>query len=134
MPNISPLDKIANVPGFKPFMKKLSVFALVLIMVGAVLKLSGVHAGNSILITGMGTLIVVSFFLGRLFSCPYHTGVSLWKFALTLTGYSLAAALGGLLYIIMHWPGGKLFLIIGAGCLAISAIAWLFFFIPRNKQ
>ena len=119
------LDEIANAPGFKPFMKKLSLFAVVVTLAGVVLKLSGVHAGETLLITGMGTLSVLAFFLGWTFPGTYRIGAPLWKFAMTLTGYSLAATLIGLLFVIMHWPGGDKLLILGVGCMAICAIAWL---------
>jgi hypothetical protein len=128
------LDQIANAPGFKPFMKKITIFAAVVTLAGVALKLSGVHAGETLLITGMGTLSVVAFFLGWAFPGTHRIGAPLWKFAMTLTGYSLAAVLIGLLFVIMHWPGGDKLMIIGAGCLVVSGIAWLVYFLYYKKN
>jgi len=51
----------------------------------------------------------------------------LWKFSMTLTGYASAVVIMGLLFVVMHWPGGNRMLMIGVGTLVISAISWLFF-------
>ncbi|MBR3828108.1 MAG: hypothetical protein IKJ40_02245, partial [Bacteroidales bacterium] len=44
-----------------------------------------------------------------------------------LTGYASAVVIMGLLFVVMHWPGGNRMLMIGVGTLVISAISWLFF-------
>ena len=129
----SPIDKIANSPQFKSFMKTLAVTGVVLFVVGIVMKLSGVQRGDSLLITGAGTLSIVSFLLGRIFPCPFHVGEALWKFSMTLTGYSLAVTVIGLLFKIMHWPGGSKMLMIGIGTLVICAISWMFFLSHYRK-
>ena len=46
---------------------------------------------------------------------------------MTLTGFALAVTIMGLLFVIMHWPGGDKMLVIGVGTLVICAISWLFF-------
>ena len=71
-PRQTPIDKLANAPQFKSFMKTLAVVGGVLFVAGIVMKLSGVQKGETLLITGAGTLSIVSFFLGRLFPCPFH--------------------------------------------------------------
>ena len=128
----SPLDQITGSPQFKPFMKKLALMAAVLTLVALVLKLRGLQQGNTLLIVGMGTLSIVALFLGRLFPCPDERGHGLWKFAMLLTGFSLAVAIMGLLFKIMHWPGGNTNLIVGIVGLSISAIAWFLYF--RNRK
>ncbi len=123
----SPKDKISNSPQFKSFMNKLATFGVLLTVAGSVMKLSGVQTGETLLITGAGILSVVSIFLGRIFPCPFHVGEALWKFSMTLTGYASAVVIMGLLFVVMHWPGGIRMLILGLGLLAICAVAWLFF-------
>ena len=117
-------------------MLKVAIMGGALLLVALVLELAGVHYNDALLTVGFGTLAIVAFFLGQMFPGTYRVGAPLWKFAMTLTGYSLATTLIGLLFIIMHWTGGDKLMIIGVGCLAISAIAWLFYFIfiQRNKQ
>ncbi|MCR4931710.1 MAG: hypothetical protein K5918_04655 [Bacteroidales bacterium] len=122
-----PIDKITSSPRFKSFMRSLTVIAVLLIVAGAVLKAKAMEEGTTLLIMGFGMLAIVAFFLGNLFPCPYHCGIGLWKFAMTLTGYASAVVILGILFIVMHWPGGSNMLIIGLVSLAISAIAWLFF-------
>ena len=123
----SPIDKISNSPQFKSFMNKLATFGVLLTVAGSVMKLSGVQTGVTLLIAGAGTLSVVSIFLGRIFPCPFHVGEALWKFSMTLTGYASAVVIMGLLFVVMHWPGGIRMLMIGIGTLVICAISWLFF-------
>ena len=123
----SPIDKISNSPQFKSFMNKLATFGVLLTVVGSVMKLSGVQTGVTLLIAGAGILSIVSIFLGRIFPCPFHVGEALWKFSMTLTGYASAVVIMGLLFVVMHWPGGIRMLILGLGSLAICAVAWLFF-------
>ena len=130
------MNQITDSPKFRPFMLKVAIMGGALLLVALVLKLAGVHYNDALLTVGFGTLAVVAFFLGQMFPGTHRIEAPIWKFAMTLTGYSLAATLIGLLFIIMHWTGGDKLMIIGVGCLAISAIAWLFYFIfiQRNKQ
>ena len=130
----SPKDKISDSPQFKSFMNKLATFGVLLTVAGSVMKLSGVQTGVTLLIAGAGTLSVVSIFLGRIFPCPFHVGEALWKFSMTLTGYASAVVIMGLLFVVMHWPGGIRMLILGLGSLAICAVAWLFFLRHYRKN
>ena len=125
--NPKPINKITSSPQFKPFMRRLAVTAMLMIVAGAVLKATSMEAGTTLLIMGSGTLAMVALFLGNLFPCPYPCGRALWKFAMTLTGYASAIVIIGLLFLVMHWPGGSSMLILGLVTLAISAIVWLFF-------
>ena len=136
------LDNITRSPKFKLFMKKLALVYAVLTLVGLLMKLRGMSGGNTLLIIGMSTLAFVAFFLGGLFPCPYSIeddnyvgGMQpIWKFAMTLTGWSLAVGLMGLLFTMMHWPGGMRMLIAGGGALAGGCIAWLFYFNLKKKS
>ena len=130
----SPIDKISNSPQFKSFMNKLAIFGILLTVVGSVMKLSGVQTGVTLLIAGAGILSIVSIFLGRIFPCPFHVGEALWKFSMTLTGYASAVTIIGLLFLLMHWPGGNRMLTIGIGTLVICAISWLFFLRHYRKN
>ena len=115
-------------------MLKVAIMGGVLLLVALVLKLAGVHYNDALLTVGFGTLAVVAFFLGQMFPGTYRVGAPLWKFAMTLTGYSLAAALIGVLFIIMHWPGGDKMMLIGVGCVAVCAIAWLVYLLYYKKN
>ena len=106
-------------------MLKVAIMGGVLLLVALVLELAGVHYNDALLTVGFGTLTIVAFSLGQMFPGTYRIGAPLWKFAMTLTGYSLAATLIGLLFIIKHWPGGDTLMILAIGCLAICIIAWL---------
>ncbi len=108
-------------------MNKLATLGILLTVAGSVMKLSGVQTGVTLLIAGAGILSIVSIFLGRIFPCPFHVGEALWKFSMTLTGYASAVVIMGLLFVVMHWPGGSRMLMIGVGTLVICAISWLFF-------
>ena len=127
------MDQITQSPQFKPFMKKLAIMAAVLTLVALVLKLRGVHVGDTLLIVGMGTLSIVMFMLGWLFPCPAETGRPIWNFAMRLTGFSLSADIIGVLFLIMHWPGGKTIFMAGIVCLVISGLAWLWYFVHRRN-
>ena len=123
----SAMDKVYNSPQFKAFMKKLALMAGLVIMVGLLMKLFHMEGASPLLTAGCGTLAIVTFFLGRLFPCPYQNGRPIWTFAMTITGYALSVVILGLLFMMMHWPGGRQMMAIGAGALAICAIAWLFY-------
>ena len=128
------MNPITDSPKFRPFMLKVAIMGGVLLLVALVLKLAGVHYNDALLTVGFGTLAVVAFFLGQMFPGTHRVGAPLWKFAMTLTGYSLAAALIGVLFIIMHWPGGDKMMILGIGCLAVCAIAWLVYLLYYKKN
>ena len=115
-------------------MLKVAIMGGALLLVALVLKLAGVHYNDALLTVGFGTLAVVAFFLGQMFPGTYRVGAPIWKFAMTLTGYSLAAALIGLLFVIMHWLGGDKMMILGVGCLAVCAIAWLVYLLYYKKN
>ncbi len=121
-------------PKFRPFMLKVAIMGGALLMVALVLKLAGVHYNDALLTVGFGTLAIVAFFLGQMFPGTHRVGAPLWKFAMTLTGYSLAATLIGLLFIIKHWPGGDKLMILDIGCLAVCAIAWLVYLLYYKKN
>lgn len=115
-------------------MLKVAIMGGALLLVALVLKLAGVHYNDALLTVGFGTLAVVAFFLGQMFPGTHRVGAPLWKFAMTLTGYSLATALIGVLFIIMHWPGGDKMMLIGVGCVAVCAIAWLVYLLYYKKN
>ena len=128
------MNPITDSPKFRPFMLKVAIMGGVLLLVALVLELAGVHYNDALLTVGFGTLAIVAFFLGQMFPGTYRVGAPLWKFAMTLTGYSLAAALIGVLFIIMHWPGGDKMMLIGVGCVAVCAIAWLVYLLYYKKN
>ncbi len=117
------------------FMKLVAVMGSVLLLVTLVLKLAGVHYNDALLTTGFGTLAIVAFMLGKIFPANSETPMApIWNFAMTITGYSLASALIGLLFLMQHWPGSKTLLLLGLGSLLLSGAAWLFYFLRRNRQ
>ena len=128
------MNPITDSPKFRPFMLKVAIMGGTLLLVALVLKLAGVHYNDALLTVGFGTLTVVAFFLGQMFPGTHRVGAPLWKFAMTLTGYSLVAALIGVLFIIMHWPGGDKMMILGVGCVAVCAIAWLVYLLYYKKN
>ena len=128
------MNPITDSPKFRPFMLKVAIMGGAMLLVALVLELAGVHYNDALLMVGFGTLAIVAFFLGQMFPGTHRVGAPLWKFAMTLTGYSLAAALIGLLFIIMHWPGGDKMMLIGVGCVAVCAIAWLVYLLYYNKK
>ena len=115
-------------------MLKVAIMGGALLLVALVLELAGAHYNDALLMVGFGSLAIVAFFLGQMFPGAHRVGAPLWKFAMTLTGYSLAAALIGVLFIIMHWPGGDKMMILGIGCLAVCAIAWLVYLLYYKKN
>ena len=128
------VDKIAAMPQFKSFMKTLAIAGFACSVVGLLLKMKGVHTGDNLLIVGMSVLAVVAFLLGWIFpNAPEGRMSAIWKFAMTLTGFSLAVVLLGLLFWLMHWYGSITMLILGGGSLAICGIAWLYYFFYIKK-
>ena len=130
----SQLDKMAGSPNFRRFMLQVAIMGGGLLLVAFVLRVAGVHFNDALYIVGFGTLAIVAFFLGRMFPGTHRIGAPIWKFAMTLTGYSLAAALIGLLFVIMQWSGGDKLMILGVGCLAVCAIAWLVYLLYYKKN
>ena len=139
-PTESPSNKIVASPQFKSFMRTIAIAGLACTIVGLLLRMKGMHTGDTLLIVGMSVLAIVALFLGQLFSYPASEkedvaeGLrTMWKFVVTLTGYSLTVALLGLLFRIMHWPGGMIMLGIGVGSLLLCGIAWLFVIHKKNS-
>ena len=88
-------------------MLKVAIMGGALLLVALVLELAGAHYNDALLTVGFGTLAIVAFFLGQMFPGTHRVGAPIWKFAMTLTGYSLATTLIGLLFIILlpdAWP------------------------------
>ena len=136
----SPADKIATSPQFKSFMRTIAIAGVACTLLGLLLRMKGMHTGDTLLIVGISVLAIVAFFLGQLFPYPVsekeevEEGLRpMWKFVMTLTGYSLAVALLGLLFRIIHWPGGMVMLAIGVGSLLLCGIAWLFVIHKKNS-
>ena len=136
------IEKMAELPQFRRFMKQLALMGAGLLLVAFVLRFAGVHFNDALYIVGFGTLAVVAFLLGYIF--PYRSKEGneaadmrlrpIWRFAMTASGYTLAVLLMAALFALMHWPGGRMMFLIGVMTVAGCAIAWLFFFIQRNKQ
>ena len=138
----SPIDKLGQSPQFKSFMRLLAIVGGIATVIGLIMKLLGLEGGSPMLIVGVGMLAVVAFLLGWIFPCPhsiddvnYVGGMQpVWRFAMTLTGWSLSTGLMGMLFMLMHWPGGMKMLILGCGSLAVSCIAWLYYFKLSKKS
>ncbi|MBR6441762.1 MAG: hypothetical protein IKS44_06930 [Bacteroidales bacterium] len=139
-PTESPADKIAASPQFKSFMRTLAIAGVACTVVGLLFKMRGLHTGATLLIVGISVLAIVAIFLGQLFPYPVSDNEAaagdlrpMWKFVMTLTGYSLAVAFLGLLFRIMLWPGGMMMLAIGVVSLLLCGIAWLFVIHKKNS-
>ena len=139
-PTESPVDKNAASPQFKSFMRTIAIAGVACSIVGLLLRMKGMHTGDTLLIVGISVLAIVALFLGQLLSYPasekeeLEEGLrTMWKFVVTLTGYSLAVALLGLLFRVMHWAGGMMMLAIGVGSLLLCGIAWLFVIQKKNS-
>ena len=139
-PTESPVDKIAASPQFKSFMRTLAIAGVACTVMGLLFKMKGLHTGATILIVGISVLAIVAIFLGQLFPYPASENKKavenlrpMWKFVMTLTGYSLAVALLGLLFRIMHWSGGMMMLAIGVGSLLLCGIAWFYVIHKKNS-
>ena len=139
-PTESPVDKIAASPQFKSFMRTLAIAGVACTVMGLLFKMRGLHTGATLLIVGISVLAIVAIFLGQLFPNPVSENKKtvenlrpMWKFVMTLTGYSLAVALLGLLFRIMHWSGGMMMLAIGVGSLLLCGIAWLYVIHKKNS-
>lgn len=134
------IDKIAASPQFKSFMKTISIAGIACTAVGLLLNMQGLHTGATLLIVGMSTLAIVSFFLGQMFPYPAPKNEvadrglrPMWKFAMTVTGYSLAVVLMGLLFWMMHWSGCMFLMTIGVGTLALCGLVWLYIIHKKNS-
>ena len=134
------MNQITDSPKFRHFMKQVAIMAGALLLVALVLKLAGVHYNDALLTVGFGTLAIVAFLLDKIFPTPIkgmdtdspHL-LNIWKFTMKLTGYSLAVALVGLLFVLQHWPGGKTMLYVGVLSLLVCLGSWLYYVIKRNK-
>ena len=128
----STLDIIASSPQFKSFMKKMAVLAGILTIVGLVMKLCGMPESELLLVPGMSSLALTAFFSAWIPS-PFEAISHTWKFAMKLTGFSLAVTTMGLLFLIMHWNGSTMMLTVGLSLLGVSIITWCFIF-PIIKE
>ena len=99
-------------------MKMIAAMAAVAAVAGVLLKLFGnVQLGTPFLVTGMSTLTIVAFMLGYLIPYPAKDDEAvlgglrtMWKFAMTLTGYALAVAIMGLKFWVTGTSCGFLWL------------------------
>ena len=57
----------------------------------------------------------------------------IWNFAMRSTGMSLAALMIGVLFALLHWPGGKSLLLVGAAALVFSGLIWIYYLSQRNQ-
>ena len=138
----SQMEKMTESPQFRRFMKQVALMGAGLLLVAFVLRFAGAHFNDALYIVGFGTLAVVALFLGYLF--PYRSKEGneaadmrlrpIWRYAMTTSGYTLAVLLMAALFALMHWPGGSTMLIVGLFTVGGCALAWLFYFIQRNKQ
>ena len=136
------IEKMTELPQFRRFMKQLALMGAGLLLVAFVLRFAGVHFNNALFVVAFGTLAVVAFLFGYIF--PYRSKEGnvaadmrlrpIWKFAMTVSGYTLAVLLMAALFALMHWPGGRVMFLTSVMAVAGCAIAWMFFFIQRNKQ
>lgn len=137
MANNSLLDRLQDEPNFKPFMKKVALMGAVITLAGGLLRLTTCDA-YGLLIVGFGMLAVVSFLLPRIFpqrddSETEYALRTWWQLALRLSGWGFAMLLMGILFTILHWPGGRMLLVAGGGSVAISLLAWLWYLRRREK-
>jgi len=136
------IQKLAESPNFKPFLRKLALFAAIVTLVGLVLKLMDKHPSFDPLVMGMGTLAMVAYLLPFAYSEPpneeYYRipGVSpvLWRFAMYLSGWGGAVLLVGLLFFIERWPGWRNMLVVGVGVVPFALAVWIWYFHRRRKS
>ena len=137
------IQKLAKSPKFKPFLRKLALFAAIVTLVGLVLRLMGKQIGfDPLLVMGMGTLAMVSFLLPYAYPNPpleeqkTIPGVSpvLWCFAMCLSGWGGAVLLVGLLFLIERWPGWRNMLVAGVGVAPFALAVWIWYFHRRRKS
>lgn len=131
-------NKLSQSPRYKSFMLKLAVFSAILTVVGLVLKWAGVPFNFTLLIVGFSTLAFVALFLHKIF--PYRASdnnprlAPIWNFAMCLSGFALAVLFLRVLFVLLHWPGGKVMLITSLIAMVGCGVGWLFYLIQRNKQ
>lgn len=124
---------IEQVPQFRKFVGYLAIMGGVLLLASLVFSLLGVHYNDALLIVGFGTMAVVAFLLGSIFPTDATAPMAhVRTAAMKLLGWGLAVVLIGVLFVLMHWRGGKTMLIAGGLCLAVAAIAWLVYLTRRN--
>lgn len=126
--------------GFINFGKKITFFALVLTILGGMLKLFSLP-GNIFFITGLFTLTLVSFFI--LANLPYKPIEKndeannhlrpLWNFSIKIFGWGLSVLLIAILFSVMHWKGWNFFLTAGIITTVLSAVALFFYRRQRSK-
>ena len=128
------MDIVAKSSAFQSFMKKIALWAGIAAVAGLVMRLLGVPFATPLIIIGMSSLTIVAFMLGYLIPYPAKDDEevfgglrAMWKFAMTLTGYSLAVAIMGFLFWLQHWPGSRPMLLIAAGSLVCCGLVWLYF-------
>ena len=134
-------EELMETQAMRRFIKILIMRGGVVAAVGLVLRVLSIESAPNLLIVGFGTLAVASLFLNVLF--PYKVKDDnmafnmqmepIWNFSMRITGMSLTTLLIGVLFRMMHWPGGKTLLLIGAVALGASGILWIFYLIQRNQ-
>ncbi|MBO4582140.1 MAG: hypothetical protein J5701_07655 [Bacteroidales bacterium] len=131
-----PLKRLYEAPNFKPFMKKLALISGVASIIGLLLKISGTPGARSLLIMGMTSLSMISFMAGHLFPCPEnaHNMKGIWNFVMTYTGYAVSFGILGILFLLLHWPGANLLLIIAGVAIVMCLIGWVYILFQVKKN
>ena len=124
----------------KRFFKNLTLLSGVVLLGGLIMKKAQIQGGETMIITGGGSLSVVAFCLGGIFpyrptddnvSKHFHLSTR-WNMAMSLTGWSLSTLLLGLVFSLLHFPGRRGLLLIGAACLVVSAVGWVVYWAAKR--
>ena len=135
------LEDLMNSRAMRNFVRILILMGGAVAVIGVVLKLLSVVGAANLMVAGFGTLAVALLFLNALF--PYKVKDDnlarnmrvgpIWNFAMRSTGMSLAALMIGVLFALLHWPGGKSLLLVGAAALVFSGLIWIYYLSQRNQ-
>jgi len=119
---------------YKNFGKKLTWMALVLIIVGIVLKVKSIPYGNPLFVCGMLTLAMISFFILPKIPFPESDDDRpsenrmrpFWNFSVKLLGWSISVLLTSILFWVKHWPGWDVLMIVGVPSVLLAVAVFLY--------
>lgn len=134
------LYELAQSPKFIPFVKLLSVLAVIVTVAGGVMKMLSMP-GNMLFVCGMLTLAMTFYLMAFLPYRPIEKDEEandhlrpLWTFSIKIFGLGLSVLLLGILFRIERWSGWNVLTICGSIATLCGVVALLVYHRQRSKH
>jgi hypothetical protein len=119
----------------KPYLFISEICAFAIVLIGLYLRYSEIEIFTYFITIPLILLAIFYFFLGfAKYETDEKTYSKLLDFFVYISGWGKSAAIIGILYSIIHWPGDKMMLTVGMITLLFSLIVSLYYFLKNNKS